>query len=215
MSNPKMENLLNLALETPQEEREKSLNLNVGYVEESNSWEVIVKYNGSLDRLMQSGIVVEELILGYAILTVPQALVASLADLEEIEYIEKPKRLFFEITEEKNVSCIPQVTLRPPYLTGTGCLIAVLDSGIDYKNPVFRNADGSSRILFLWDQTLTPDAERGFFSPAGFAVGVEFTKEQIDRALAQEPEAEAFRQVPSIDSSGHGGGGNCGRSLGC
>ena len=145
MSNPKMENLLNLALETPQEEREKSLNLNVGYVEESNSWEVIVKYNGSLDRLMQSGIVVEELILGYAILTVPQALVASLADLEEIEYIEKPKRLFFEITEAKNVSCIPQVTLRPPYLTGTGCLIAVLDSGIDYKNPVFRNADGSSR----------------------------------------------------------------------
>ncbi len=204
MSNPKMENLLNLALETPQEEREKSLNLNVGYVEESNSWEVIVKYNGSLDRLMQSGIVVEELILGYAILTVPQALVASLADLEEIEYIEKPKRLFFEITEAKNVSCIPQVTLRPPYLTGTGCLIAVLDSGIDYKNPVFRNADGSSRILFLWDQTLTPDAERGFFSPAGFAVGVEFTKEQIDRALAQETEAEAFRQVPSIDSSGHG-----------
>lgn len=129
MSNPKMENLLNLALETPLQEREKSINLNIGYEEASNSWEVIVKYNGSLKRLAQSGVIVEELILGYAILTVPEALLDSLAELEEIEYIEKPKRLFFDIADAKSVSCILPVTVRPPYLSGAGCLVAVLDSG--------------------------------------------------------------------------------------
>lgn len=204
MSNPKMENLLNLALETPQAEREKSLTLNVGYEEANHSWEVIVKYNGSLERLAQSGIVVEELIAGYAILTVPEPLMDSLANLEEIEYVEKPKRLYFEITEAKSVSCIPQVTVRPPYLSGEGCLVAVLDSGIDYFNPDFRNADGSSRILFLWDQTLVPDASRGFVSPEGFALGVEFHKEQIDAALRASSRTEGEKLVPSIDSSGHG-----------
>ncbi len=204
MSNPKMENLLNLALETPLREREKSINLNIGYEEASNSWEVIVKYNGSLERLAQSGIIVEELILGYAILTVPEELLDSLAELEEIEYIEKPKRLFFEIADAKGVSCILPVTVRPPYLSGAGCLVAVLDSGIDYRNPDFRNADGSSRILYLWDQTLSPDADRDFYSPEGFFQGVEFTKAQIDAALAEETEQEAYRLVPSRDSSGHG-----------
>ena len=204
MANEKIENLLNLALQTPEEEREKSLDLNVGYEKATNTWEVIVKYNGSLARLAQSGIIVEELIAGYAILTVPQELVDSLAELPEIEYVEKPKRLFFEILEAKAVSCITQVTVRPPNLTGSGCLVAVLDSGIAYDNPVFRNADGSSRILFLWDQTAAPNAELGFFPPEGFAQGVEFSKEQLDAALATGNEQEAYELVPSRDASGHG-----------
>lgn len=148
MPNPKLENLLNLALETSEAEREKSLNLNVGYEQSTNSWEVIVKYNGDLTRLEQSGIIVERLIAGYAILMVPEPLLDSLAELEEIEYVEKPKRLYFDIEDAKAVSCIPQVTVRPPFLSGEGCVIAVLDSGIEYQNPVFRNADESSRILF-------------------------------------------------------------------
>lgn len=204
MANPKLENLLNLALETSRTEREKSLNLNVGYEEASNSWEVIVKYSGDLSGLEQLGITVERLIAGYAILTVPEALVDALAELEEIEYVEKPKRLYFDIQEAKDASCIPQVTLRPPFLSGRGCVVAVLDSGIDYKNPLFCNEDGSSRILFLWDQTLKADEERGFIPPEGFALGVEFSKAQIDAALQAENDDAAMRLVPSRDSSGHG-----------
>lgn len=47
----KLENILNLALETPEEEREQTESLNVGYSAESRSWELIVKYHGSLDGL--------------------------------------------------------------------------------------------------------------------------------------------------------------------
>ena len=77
----KLENILNLALETPEEEREQTESLNVGYSAESRSWELIVKYHGSLDRLREQNIVVEELIAGYAILTVPETLV----DLDDEE----------------------------------------------------------------------------------------------------------------------------------
>lgn len=204
MPNPKFENLLNLALETPEVEREKSLNLNVGYEEATRSWEVIVKYNGDLSGLRESGIGVEVLIAGYAILTVPETLMDSLAELEEIEYIEKPKRLYFDIEAAKEASCIPQVTLRSPFLSGEGCVVAVLDSGIDYMNPVFRNADGSSRILYLWDQTLQSDLERGFAPPEGFNQGVEFTKLQIDEALQAQTREYAMELVPSTDTTGHG-----------
>ena len=51
MNNEKLENLLNLALNATPEEREKSLELNVGYDTASRSWEVIVKASGGFDLL--------------------------------------------------------------------------------------------------------------------------------------------------------------------
>ena len=80
----KLENILNLALETPEEEREQTESLNVGYSAESRSWELIVKYHGSLDGLREQNIVVEELIAGYAILTVPETLVDTVSETPEM-----------------------------------------------------------------------------------------------------------------------------------
>ena len=66
----KLENILNLALETPEEERKQTESLNVGYSAESRSWELIVKYSGSLDAARELGAAVEEMRNEYAILTV-------------------------------------------------------------------------------------------------------------------------------------------------
>ena len=90
----KFENMLNLALETPEEVRVQTDNLNVGFDTSTKRWEVIVKYHDSLSFLVDYGILVEELIAGYAILTVPEELVELLAQVEQIEYVEKPKRYF-------------------------------------------------------------------------------------------------------------------------
>ena len=60
--------------------------------------------------------------------------------------------------------------------------------GIDYSHPDFRNEDGSTRILALYDETLDR----------------EFTAEEINRALESSDERERFRMVPSRDTSGHG-----------
>lgn len=150
----KLENILNLALETPEEEREQTESLNVGYSAETRSWELIVKYHGSLDRLREQNIVVEELIAGYAILTVPEALVDMVSDTPEIEYVEKPKRFYYGQTFPAGTSCFPPVTMRTPFLNGRGVLLAVLDSGITWDLEVFCKADGSTRIRYLWDQTV-------------------------------------------------------------
>lgn len=188
MDSQKNENLLNLALQTPEEERERSLELNVGYDEQERTWEVIVKYHNSLQQLTSQGIVVEEMIAGYAILTVPESKMELLARVEEIEYVEKPKRLFFSDLSGNTASCYAPGSQIFQELTGRGVLVAVIDSGISYYNRDFRNADGTTRILYLWDQVLDR----------------EFNAEQINDALATGNRVSAQQLVPSIDTSGHG-----------
>lgn len=201
----KLENILNLALETPEEEREQTESLNVGYSAETRSWELIVKYHGSLDRLREQNIVVEELIAGYAILTVPEALVDMVSDTPEIEYVEKPKRFYYGQTFPAGTSCFPPVTMRTPFLNGRGVLLAVLDSGINWDLEVFRKADGSTRIRYLWDQTVSEETASMRYGkmPDGFSLGTEYTAEEINAAL-QMPALDRYRRIPSRDLSGHG-----------
>lgn len=195
--NQKLENLLNLSLNVTPEERARSQELETGYDPAEKTWELIVKYSGSLDALRQISekITVEEMRNEYAILTVPERLIEAVSALPQIEYVEKPKRLFFSETIGA-ASCIS--ALQEPFLEDTSCgglrgagiLIAVIDSGIDWFHEDFRNQDGTTRILVLWDQTL----------------GQVFTREEINQALgsAGADRREAYRKLPSIDASGHG-----------
>ncbi|WP_276949991.1 S8 family peptidase [Acetatifactor muris] len=216
--NQKLEDLLQLALQTPEEVREKTEELNTGFDENTRTWELIVKYHGSLDALKALNIGVEYLIAGYAVLTVPEQLVERVAELEEVEYVEKPKRFFYGVETPTANSCIAQVTLRDPYLTGEGVLVAILDSGIDWRMQEFRNSDGSTRIRYLWDQTLraegisetedrtepgTADSFAGR-PPEGLRLGVEFDSDQINQALSAATAGQQFELLPSVDTSGHG-----------
>ncbi|MDE6918160.1 MAG: S8 family serine peptidase, partial [Lachnospiraceae bacterium] len=105
--------------------------------------------------------------------------------------------------KEKVQSCITQVTQQEPYLTGENVIVAVLDSGIDYFLPEFRNADGQTRILAIWDQTQQPDTQQGRTPPPGYREGVLYTREMINEALALGRE-NGQKLVPVFDLSGHG-----------
>ena len=96
MPNAKLENLLNLALAATEAELQKSQILSTGYTPATRTWELIVKYHGALERLESEVIHIEPLINGYAIATVREDFVDAFADLEEVEFVEKPKRLYFE-----------------------------------------------------------------------------------------------------------------------
>lgn len=202
MTSQKLENLLNLALNSAEDEREKSLNLNVGYDPLEREWDLIIKYSVNLDRVRKIASEVTELQNEYAVIRITESRIDILSGIPEVEYVEKPKRLFFQAAEGRRVSCINAVQDTRLSLYGQGILVAIIDSGIDYANIDFRNADGSTRIRYLWDQSLNP--ADGETAPVGYSIGVEYTKGQIDEALNAQTVSEQRRLVRSQDISGHG-----------
>lgn len=193
-----LENQLNLALDVPEATREKTENLNIGYSPETNTWELIVKYSGSLAPIARElGIAIDELSAGYAIITIPQNLINRLIQYEQIEFVEKPKRLFIEVAEGRAASCINPLQGKTFSLFGEGVLVGIIDSGIDYSHPDFINDDGTTRIIALWDQTIPGNP------PEGFTTGSIYDREIINEAL-RTPMPERLSIVPSTDISGHG-----------
>lgn len=191
----KVENILNLAMDATDEERQKSQQLEVGYNQQEREWELIIKYSGELERVRNIAVRVSELMNGYAIVIVKESQVDVLAALPEVEYVEKPKRLYFQVLNGKRVSCIEEVQGTRFSLFGQGTLIGIVDSGIDYTLEDFKNPDGSTRIVSLWDQSLSP--EPGEVVPVPYGFGVEYSKEDINRE-------SNHRLVRTRDTSGHG-----------
>lgn len=199
MTSQKAENMLNLALDATEEEREKSLELNVGYNPIDREWDLIIKYSGDLTEVRNLSVRVTELLNEYAIITVRESLIERLAALPQVEYIEKPKLLFFQVENGKRVSCINEVQDTRFSLFGQGTLIAVVDSGIDYMNRAFQNPDGTTRIRNLWDQMSTQGKP-----PAGYELGTEYTSRVINEAILAPTVEERRAIVGSEDISGHG-----------
>jgi subtilisin family serine protease len=156
--------------------------------------EVIVKYNGDIAAL---GFQYEILSESYAILTISEADIPLLRNFTEIEFAEMPKRLSISVNEALDQSCITAVHSERGYdLSGEGVLIAIIDSGIDYRHEDFRNHDGTSRIAYIWDQTIESGQP-----PLGFLYGAEYTNGQINDALLNP---DPYAVVPHQDYIGHG-----------
>lgn len=188
MDDQKLENLLNLSLDATEEERDRSAILNIGYDADEKEWELILKYSGELGEIRALSRSVTELLNGYAVVTVRESEIERLSELSHVEYVEKPKRLYFQVENGKRVSCITEVQGARFLLSGSGVLIGIVDSGIDYNLTVFRRDDGRTRIRYLLDQSS----------------GREYTSEEIDQALQEQDPEDQYRKVPVRDSSGHG-----------
>lgn len=216
MENGKIDTQLNLALNTEESQRAKTLDLNTGFDANTQMWELIVKYHGNIFRIQEEmEVSIALLMSGFAIITIREDLIQRFSGFEEIEYIEQPKQLFFSVVGGNEISCVNplQENWRSIYtnqmqqagatgkndLYGQDILIAIIDSGVDYTHPDFRNSDGSTRIVSLWDQTIQTGPP-----PAGYVVGTLYTEEQINEALKERTVPEQLEKVPSIDVSGHG-----------
>ena len=90
---------------------------------------------------------------------------------------------------------------------GRGVIIGIIDTGIDYTNPLFRNQDGTTRIISIWDQSLPDDKSDlpvgvpNRYNASGATYGTEYTREQINEALESD---NPLTLVPSTDINGHG-----------
>ncbi|MCD8081941.1 MAG: S8 family peptidase [Clostridiales bacterium] len=153
----------------------------------------------------------------YAIVHRPLSQAEPLS-LSRYPYASIPKLYGLLDTTALDESGISQVVLSPSGSnSGRGVLLGLIDTGIDYTNPLFRYAHGSSRILAIWDQTAkrqdSPPAvssayhDRETLSAEQSAAdrlpayGVVYTGRQINEALVSD---DPFQIVPSTDADGHG-----------
>ena len=185
----------------PQNEREQiEIDLGLLGFEQKGTWEILVKYNGDIEAVARKvGGVAQIISNQFAVLTVPPERIQELLNFTEVEYMEVPKRLFYNINESMLASCITPVQNEAPYrLKGSGTLLGIIDSGINYAHPDFRNEDGSTRINFIWDQSISGAP------PTGYLTGTEYTREQINEALKQPTKMQQQEIVPTGDRVGHG-----------
>lgn len=109
MADQKLDNLLNLALDSTEEERKKSGNLNIGYEERSGNWDIIVKYSGDAEALSGERIRTVPLLGGYAVVNLPEEEIPEFASRPQIEFVEIPKRLYFQVNQALDAACIRPV----------------------------------------------------------------------------------------------------------
>ncbi len=187
MADQKLDNELNLARDISSEQLEKTTDLKIGYDQDERKWQLIIRYEGSLAKVRQLSESVTDLLGGYAIISIREDLINVVSDLEEVIYVEKPKRLNIQIENGIRISCINPVKRSPFNLSGQGVLLGIADSGIDFTHEVFIDDLGQTKILELWDQT----------------TDTVYTADDINRAL----EALAHNEpnpIRSHDISGHG-----------
>lgn len=164
-------------------------------IHSNDYYDFIVPYGVGPEQITVSGCT-QRISEDYDIFYFPREGLPSLS-IADYSYTTIPKCYGLLDTTALEASGILRMQNQPVLsLKGDGVLIGFIDTGIDYTNKLFRYADGSSRIVRIWDQSIT-DGE----TPEGILYGSEYTKEVIDRALASE---NPYDIVPSRDENGHG-----------
>ena len=123
----------------------------------------------------------------------PVSNIGLLGDMAGLKRAEASRVLPHELD-----AALPESNITPLHTghqprRGAGTIVGIIDSGIDFRHPSFQKADGSSRVLAIWDQGLTP--VRGEASPPRFKYGVEYKQPQISAALRRAAPAALVRHV--------------------
>jgi subtilisin family serine protease len=117
--------------------------------------------------------------------------------MEVLEYLVDPYVCGLTSEEALEASGVDEIRGYPNLnLRGEGTLVGIIDTGINYRLPVFVKEDGTTKIHSIWDQTIQSD-----HYPFETFFGTEYTADQINQALAAENPLDI---VPSDDENGHG-----------
>lgn len=157
-----------------------------------------VMYNGNLSILEKYQNYTQQIMNNrYAIIYVPVSEM-TMSSIVSFGYAAFPSCYSLASQRSLEVSGVERLRRFTNFnLYGDGVLIGIVDTGIDYTNPIFIREDGTSKIVSIWDQTI--DSEDQF--PEGTFYGTEYTARQMNQALAS---SNPFEIVPSRDENGHG-----------
>jgi Subtilase family len=139
--------------------------------------------------------------------SIPLSRVAELATLDQVISVEGGRAMKPEIDDS-----VPEIGARIvhqgigflPSIKGRGVVIGIIDSGLDFRHGTFQRADGRTRVIRLWDQTLPPGTPGP--RPATFDYGIEYRSEDLDAALGTLAPGEGADvvEVRTTDRDGHG-----------
>ena len=160
-------------------------------------------YTKSPEVLKANGIVIQSTHASFVTAWLSLDQISKLSALAEVDFVDTPK--IVKKTNDISVASTGATLLHEGRLDNTvykgdGVIVAIIDTGIDWDHPDFRNPldQTKSRILRIWDQTLTPTT--GEAAPAGFSFGVEYNQNQINDEIDGTP--AGFVREKDID--GHG-----------
>ncbi|MDP4120929.1 MAG: S8 family peptidase [Bacillota bacterium] len=164
-----------------------------------NTIDLIVEYNQAVETLVKQRpyIRLGKVFHDYAIFYILQEDLQKLLDEIETNEIKIfPFVMGLLGAQDLEAAGITKVQNQPYLdLKGTGVIIGFVDTGIDYTNKAFIYEDGTSKIKYLWDQTINGKP------PEGYLFGTEYNNTQINDALKSK---DPFNVVPSRDTVGHG-----------
>lgn len=162
-----------------------------------------IVYTKAAKILRDKNIVVNSILPKFVTAWVTLEQIEQMANMPEVGYIDAPEMdyLHNDISiGASGASLLHQGRLNNTAYKGKNVIVAVFDTGIDWKHFDFRNPDdiSKSRILRIWDQTLTAGA--GEAPPTGYSYGVEYTQAQINDEIDGTP----ANYVREMDTHGHG-----------
>jgi subtilisin family serine protease len=179
---------------------------------------ISLRFHGDAAALAAAGLQLGSTIGSVAYGQTTLAGLAALASHPQVEAIEKQHKKKLHLDGSVPDIKADQVWARSgdhfSGYTGRGVIVGIVDTGIDIRHQTFRKADGSTRILKIWDQTLTAEFGEGVpgaitqptiaTSPTPLGYGVEYTEGQINDTLNEEDSVPAVVPVRHVDADGHG-----------
>ena len=163
---------------------------------------ILVHYRGGIEILEANGFEPSTVAGDIASGLIDLDRLDDIADLESVVKIESSRPLTSELDLSVPEINADQIHNTPPGFKGSGVIVGIIDTGIDYTNGCFRKPDGTTRILSIWDQYLSPLGTESH--PTSYYYGVEYTKSDIDAALATANPFDVVRHKDHDIIHGHG-----------
>lgn len=171
-------------------------------LDDEPSVKVLIQFSGDITPLINNGFEPSTIAGDVASGILSLENVQQIAAMPQVHRVEVTRPMQTELHQSLTETRANVVHTSPLENQGKGVIIGIIDSGIDIMHHCFRRADGSSRVLYIWDQKLRPTGSES--TPKDFNYGVEYNEKKINSSITAGGPPNSVRHKDSDTRSGHG-----------